>query len=271
MPVDRPYCDHLVEQIPPIATLGQQFVTVPLATRTAGDIFRAIASQDDTHVDVDDARIAFSLNAGGFVEFQSPSTSHRFVNASAPILLVQFSLGSDTDRTVSDPFMLMIPSIKQYRSYYVVSTPASYPVNFTSHIAIVVPKGEEPGLQLDGQPVGLDHWNTVSALGAEQDYVGANIRINSGSHIVDHTKKVKFGLSVYGFASDDSYVYPGGLQLEARCKVQVTQGKTTLLRLFTVMQYLVFEVYLCMQMKFATTQSALFDARVWTALAYSPT
>lgn len=230
VPVNEFYCDHLVEQMPPVATFGQKFATVPLATRSAGDIFRAVASKDETDVDVDGVRIASSLMAGEFIEFRSPSTRFDFVNASAPVLLVQFSLGSQTDMTSSDPFMLMIPPIEQYRDRYVVSTPASQPVAFTSYIAIVVPKGQESGLELDGKPLMENHntrWNNIGAVGLGQGYVGANIPVTIGSHVVTHAKRIKFGLSVYGFASDDSYGYPGGLQLEARCEVtdRETQGK----------------------------------------------
>ena len=34
--------DHLVEQMPPTSTWGWDFITVPIATRTAGDIFRVL-------------------------------------------------------------------------------------------------------------------------------------------------------------------------------------------------------------------------------------
>ena len=36
--------DHLVEQMPPTPTWGWNFITVPIATRTAGDIFRILGT-----------------------------------------------------------------------------------------------------------------------------------------------------------------------------------------------------------------------------------
>jgi hypothetical protein len=217
VPADRSYCDHLVEQIPPIATLGHQFVTVPLAKRSSGDIFRGIASHDDTDIDVNGVRKGSSLRAGEFVEFISPSTGSRFVNASAPIILVQFSMGSLVDGTDSDPFMLMVPSLQQYRSYYTVSTPPSFPVKFVNFFAITVPKGQESGLLMNGRPLELQYnvsWKTISLFGAQNDYVETNIQVKSGSYIVKHDEKAEFGLTVYGFAKDDSYGYPGGLKLK---------------------------------------------------------
>ena len=34
--------DHLVEQLPPSSSWGQEFVTAPIITRTGGDIFRVL-------------------------------------------------------------------------------------------------------------------------------------------------------------------------------------------------------------------------------------
>ena len=36
--------DHLVEQMPPVTTWGGEFVTVPIATKLAGDIFRILGT-----------------------------------------------------------------------------------------------------------------------------------------------------------------------------------------------------------------------------------
>ena len=37
-------CDHLIEQLPPVTSLGRRFLTVPLATRHSGDVFRVVAN-----------------------------------------------------------------------------------------------------------------------------------------------------------------------------------------------------------------------------------
>ena len=57
------YCDHIVEQIPPPTTWGEQFVTVPLATRKGGDTFRFVAAEDDTEVSINGSVVA-TLDAG---------------------------------------------------------------------------------------------------------------------------------------------------------------------------------------------------------------
>ena len=51
------YCDYLIEQLPPTSSWGQQFVSLPLATRVGGDTFRFLASEDNTTVSVNGATI----------------------------------------------------------------------------------------------------------------------------------------------------------------------------------------------------------------------
>ena len=217
IPVGNGYCDHLVEQVPPITTLGKHFATIPLATRTAGDRFRAIASKDGTDVTINGQLQASNLQAGQFQEFTISSTTFLSIEATQPILLMQYSQGSTVDNTNSDPFMLMIPPVEQYRSRYIISTPPDQPVPFSNYLAIIVTDDKKDGLRLDDQPLPSSVvWNNIPG----QTLAGANVPISIGSHTIHHVDKSNFGLSIYGFEDDDSYGYPGGLQLKAQCVVQ---------------------------------------------------
>ena len=223
VPLGNGYCDHLVEQVPPVTTLGRHFATVPLATRTGGDLFRVVASRDGTDVMVNGALQVSGLKAGTFHEFTAASITFLSVAATQPVLLVQFSLGSTVDSTISDPFMLMIPPVEQYRSNYIISTPAAQPVTFSNYLSVVIADDEKDGLRLDDQPLpSTVLWNNIPG----QNLVGTTFAITIGSHTVHHVDKSKFGLSTYGFASDDSYGYPGGLQLKAQCSIP-TRTTTT--------------------------------------------
>ncbi|XP_078579307.1 IgGFc-binding protein-like isoform X2 [Branchiostoma floridae x Branchiostoma japonicum] len=81
--------DHIVEMIPPVDTWGKEFVTVPLATRTIGDLFRVVSAKDNTLVAVTNESTR-TLNAGEFWEFVVPSNEYRHVTSSEPVLLVQY-------------------------------------------------------------------------------------------------------------------------------------------------------------------------------------
>ena len=228
VPVGKGDCDHLVEQVPPITTLGKHFATVPLAMRTGGDRYRAIASQHGTNVTINGRLQASNLLAGQFNEFQASSKAFLSIESTRPILLMQYSQGSSVDRTNSDPFMLMIPPIEQYRSRYIISTPPARPVTFSNYLAIIVRYDKKDGLRLDNQPLPSSVlWRNITG----QTLAGTNVPISIGSHIVHHVDKSNFGLNIYGFQDDDSYGYPGGLQLMAQCVVKVPDQITGLITL----------------------------------------
>ncbi|KAJ8310861.1 hypothetical protein KUTeg_012726 [Tegillarca granosa] len=44
--------DHLVEQLTPVNTWGKRFATVPIPERTVGDMFKFVASEDNTQVSI---------------------------------------------------------------------------------------------------------------------------------------------------------------------------------------------------------------------------
>jgi hypothetical protein len=74
----RYFCDYLVEQLPPVNRWATEFYARRLATRSRGDTFRVLASQDNTVVSVNGAVVA-TLPAGGF--YQSIRPSSFLVNA----------------------------------------------------------------------------------------------------------------------------------------------------------------------------------------------
>ena len=211
------HCNNLVEQVPPVARLGRHFATVPFATRKQGDIFRAIASHDKTDIIVNGHLERSNLQTGEFYEFHASSTTFMSIESTQPILLMQFSIGNTADSTLSDPSMLMISPIEQYRSSYLVRTAPDDLVLFSSYLAIIVTDSEKDGLRLDNKPLSSSVlWNKIPGL----TLVGANLPISDGTHTVHHVNKSTFGLSVYGFAYHDCYTYLGGIQWIAPCVVQ---------------------------------------------------
>ncbi|RYE12218.1 MAG: Ig-like domain-containing protein, partial [Sphingobacteriales bacterium] len=96
-------CDHLVEQLPPLSSWGKSFVTVPLATRLAGDVFRIMAQTNGTIVNINGAAQPI-LNQGQFIETILGSNSYNRITSNLPVLVGQYSRSSEADNVVSDPF-----------------------------------------------------------------------------------------------------------------------------------------------------------------------
>jgi PKD repeat protein len=194
------YCDHLVEQIPPVSTWGKQFVTFPLATRTKGDTFRVLASENDTHVQINDAP-AITLNFSQYYEVILSDPAH--IVADKPILVAQYSNSATWDyATYSDPFMMLVPPYEQFMNQYTVMTPSSgFRVNY---ISVVVPQAGVGGVKLDGTMIPAGSFTAVGNSG----FFGVAVPVNLGTHNLSGTSP--FGVFVYGFDGTDSYGYPGG-------------------------------------------------------------
>ena len=85
IPSGVPYCDQIVEQLPPVEAWGRQFATAPLKTRSF-DVFRIVASANSTTVIIRCTHHSgsqgyvdtFVLNEGGYTDVAT-SKQHRFL------------------------------------------------------------------------------------------------------------------------------------------------------------------------------------------------
>ncbi|WP_339925130.1 T9SS type A sorting domain-containing protein [uncultured Cyclobacterium sp.] len=208
VPVGTTYCDHLIEQIPPVSSLGQSFVTTPLSTRRAGDIFRILATKDGTNVSVVGTQgyaQDFVLNKGEFEELSIPSNVYANIESNQAILVAQYSKGQTSDGVISDPFMMLIPPFEQFQNQYTVSTPST---GFNKHfINLAVPISQKDKVELDGSLLDPSIFTNIPG----STYAGAQVEVSQGTHNISGT--LAFGAFMYGFGSYDSYGYPGGQAL----------------------------------------------------------
>lgn len=194
-------CDHLVEQMPPLSSWGKSFLTVPLATRLQGDVFRFLAQTNATSVSVNGAVVA-TLNAGDFFETILASGTYNRVTSNQPILVGQYSRSSEADGVTSDPFFALVPPDEQFLNSYVVSAgTANIPANYLN---ITSPTANIGTVMVDGVVVNAGLWNAIQATG----FSGATVPVANGVHTV--SSSLPIGLLVYGFGSFDSYGYLGG-------------------------------------------------------------
>jgi hypothetical protein len=202
IPPGYSFCDHIVEQLFPTSTWGKNFVTVPLATRLRGDTFRFLASTNATEVRVNGVVVA-TLNRGQFHETILTASSH--ITSDKPILVSQYSNSTSYDGVTSDPFMMLIPPYEQFLAGYTITTPASgFNINYVN---VVAPNSTVGNITLDGVAIPATSFSAIGSSG----FSGAQVSIALGSHTL--ASSLPFGAFVYGFASADSYGYPGGLSL----------------------------------------------------------
>ncbi|XP_035683576.1 IgGFc-binding protein-like [Branchiostoma floridae] len=215
VPVGIHSCDHLVEQIPPVDTWGKRFVTVPLAGRTGGDIFRIVAARDGTTVRVTGHTSRSQwLHSGEFWDLDDvPSSAYQVIASSKPIMVLQYSKGFESDYTTGDPFMMYIPPTEHFAADYTFATVDAAGSVYDSYINIIIKTTERSGLLYDGRALpSSTSWVQIPGT----DLSAAQLHITStGTHKIKHNSAVvTFSVFYYGYSSYDSVGFPGGMRFE---------------------------------------------------------
>ena len=218
-------CDQIVEQLPPVEVWGRQFATVPLKSRNSYDVFRIVAAEDSTTVNIsctlqgETQRYAktFALNEGCFVNFTVKSTELCWMEADKRILLLQFAVGTTADNVPSDPFMTLVPAVSHYANSFTLPVVNSSLNNFTHYLNIIIPAEHYQPNQifLDGQSLQSLALECVAIVHDGQIVAyGCQVEVNATTHTLSHGIRTGvFGVISYGFAYRASYGHVGGMQL----------------------------------------------------------
>lgn len=196
------FCDHLVEQLPPVNNWGSDFVVAPFAGRTGGDWARVVAAMDGTSLVINGAPVAV-LARGQSHAFAVTSPGAR-VQSSRPVMLAQFARSADADvppTTQGDPFMLVVQATRHFQGSYVLDVPAT---GFaSSFIHLIVPNPAVGSVLVDGVPVPAGAYAAIPGAG----HAVARLPVGPGLHTA--SGPVGFGASLYGWNEYESYGHPG--------------------------------------------------------------
>ncbi len=223
IPMFVPFCDHIVEQVPPTVTWGRYFLVTSLHTRTTGERYRIVASRASTSVLIHCIQSDFILPetnttslfynlAGQTREIAIGPNRYCSIQATKPILVVQFSLGYSIDE-IGDPFMLYVPPVEQFTNNVTVYALSA----FQNHISVVVSVEFFNAEQIFVQGV-LIPPQTWSPIYCSQNYIcgyGAVLGITAGINYVYHSdSNATIGVFSYGFDYHSAYGYPAGTALK---------------------------------------------------------
>lgn len=209
--------DHLVEQLTPVDTWGKKFVTAPIPTRTTGDFFRIIASEDNTEVQISGMTSLKIPKAGEWVQVAVPSGDHKLITSNKPVLLTQYVMSEQKISEPADPSMMIIPPYELFGAKYTFSTPQYSRPDYGAGYAyqhefiIIVKDTERNTLLLDDKPFPSSaHWKPIPGT----DLVGGYVTVSPGSHTVRNTDPTALiGGYLYGHAFHESYGFPTGMRL----------------------------------------------------------
>ncbi|XP_013415051.1 IgGFc-binding protein [Lingula anatina] len=209
--------DHIEEMIPSVPTLGRRFLTAPLSERSAGDVFRIIGTVQGTTLTVQgttSGNNTYTLNAGEFQQLLVSSNDYLYIEATKAVLVVQYSKSASADSAQTDPFMMLLPPLEQFDSYYTLATVEGVSAAFRNYINVIIKMDQLSGLYLDGAPVApgdvATNWTQIS----NTQYAAVILSVSPGTHTLYHQSPIEvFSAFAYGHVQYESYGYPGGCRL----------------------------------------------------------
>ncbi|MEZ5045073.1 MAG: gliding motility-associated C-terminal domain-containing protein [Saprospiraceae bacterium] len=199
--------DNLLEQMYPLSTWGKIFVTVP-NDKVAYDVFRVLASEDNTKVEVQEnnSNRNYNLNRGQFVEY--PSSKAAFISANKPIMVAQFNVGSGCNgHTLGDPSMVILNSAEQTRDTVTLYNSGFQNIS-ENYINIISQTSDFDQIIFDGNYL-MDLGITQGMVGPNNQFSYTRISVSDGAHTI-----ISQGCGViataYGYGNVESYAYSGG-------------------------------------------------------------
>lgn len=184
-------CNHLIEQLPPMAAWGKHYYVGMLKERSKYT-YRVIAAYDSTKV-FEDSRVVAILRAGEHYENLN-ATRHVQLTADRPILVAQFAQGFKNGDSVGDPMMILVSPTQQFMNQYRFATPING--DWHHYINVVSPRATASKIRLNGRPIDS---SLFVPLG-ESRYAIAQVQVPFGSHMI--RGDAPFGLYSYGFGFD---------------------------------------------------------------------
>ena len=215
-------CDHLVEQLPPTLTWGRRLFVASSLGKTAGEMYKLITSTAKTAIvcycylsggNVSETFTASLNGAGRSHEFNIAQNMFCSIQASSPILLVQFAIGAAREPAYyGDPFMMMIPPVEQYRNNYTFVTQSGFQNAITVTVALEFFNSED--IVLNGNSLSSANWTEIYCSTQTVCGYGTRIYLSVGRNFLYHRHPMgRLGTFVYGFAHRVGYGYPAGTQL----------------------------------------------------------
>ena len=233
VPINCQPCDTLIEQIAPIDTWGTEVVTIPLRTRTGGDIIKVIASEDSTVVNVTRTAVSsgtvtsdpsFTLNANQYRELLIEDFS--LIQSNYPIGVFQFSRSYSADNVIiSDPFMLSVPPCKQYCDSYTVASAPFDPslvgtmverVAYVNYTNIVVPAKyfNASLITVNNNTANASEFRPIRRVDNSIWGYGAQLLLDEGAQVIRHQDpNAALSVTLYGFSNQMSWGCTGGTGL----------------------------------------------------------
>ncbi|MBK0383495.1 gliding motility-associated C-terminal domain-containing protein [Pedobacter sp. SD-b] len=220
--------DPLFQQLYPIDSWGYTYPLIPFYNRNTGSIYRVIATEDGTVVNIDGLTI--NLNAGDF--YSSPAIdSVSLIKANKRISVAQFALSqqcSDSRNSVNntdevgDPDMVILNPLEYSIDKITLYSSTKLAIS-EQYINVIIPTAKVSSFKINN----LDFSGSFSPVPKFADYSYAQIYLNAlGGNNFSLSADTGFNATAYGFGPVESYAYSAGTSLASTTTVNALKSST---------------------------------------------
>ena len=218
IPTEYDDCDPISTQIPPTVNWGNSFLLPPLTSRTNGQRYKIIASENNTIAEIKCGtnvnEIVVLSNDGDIHQFDTNSNEYCTVLTSNPSYVVEYGFGHDyLSDGYGDPLLMTIPPLDQYIHSVTFS---SFVTMLKNYYSILVPNDQyfnqtylHNGFTLTPSWATIYYPNgSIAGYGYSTEFCG--------TVTISHTDiNGQIGVTVYGFLDDVAYGYAAGMKLNS--------------------------------------------------------
>ncbi|XP_038070404.1 uncharacterized protein LOC119739501 [Patiria miniata] len=233
---DRKRCDFMVEQLPPLRSWNKRFVVTPFMGNSNGETtVRIIGGPGKTDFSDGSARLG-NLYDGSMQELYI--TRPTYISATQPVLVVAFSVQATSHcseknfndcEVVSSPTMAVVPSLNQFTTSAILSTPSVvnlYSLSYKNYVNIIASDCSDIRLSRHSEiATEKIEWHTVDNI----PFTGlcfVSKEIDPGQYLISSEfGKGVFSAQLYGFNNHGSaYGFP--LAQNGRAAEEFVQSST---------------------------------------------
>ncbi|KAK3609852.1 hypothetical protein CHS0354_015038 [Potamilus streckersoni] len=188
-------CQHEVEQIVPVHSLGQEYITVPLFP-SASYRYRIVSPFNNNIVSIHGKD--YMIDSGEFLERWD--TEPIYIHASKPVMVIEYGQCTHAKcQNGSDPSMIIIPSTSAFSINYTFEPPKNLTtINLHFYLLVTIRTNRVNDLMLDRKRLNLERRYTVTT-DRREEYTILVTNITSGYHKLHHPDpSVRYGALLYG-------------------------------------------------------------------------
>ena len=211
-------CDPISTQIPPTINWGKQFLLTPLYSRTNGQKYKIIASEENTNVAITCGNSSINttlMTSGSFFEYDTNHTDFCELLCNQSCYVSELCFSRNYPGNVlnnGDPILMTVPPISQYPHSVTFTTLPDMPTNFYS-IEVPADSYYNGTVIINGSLTTLN-WTPIRDTNGVITGYGYNTTAYGSSTISHSHPNGRIYVSAYGFSTGGGYGYIAGILLQ---------------------------------------------------------